>query len=286
MKKFFVALGKGLLYVLLYFGAQVIVSIVAALIISFQIGYENARAGIEYDAMKVAETMTQRLLGKTVIITLVASIIILLVLIIEFLIRKKSFFKEIKFEKMNPAYIIPIIFLGIGMNFLTSSLMEVLPIPEKLMEQYMEQSSVLNSGNMAFNFVLIVFVAPLVEEVVFRGLVFTRFQKGMPIVLSATLSALIFGLAHGQIIWMTYAFILGLVLSLVFVKTKSLVGNILLHFTFNLTSGIMMLMEIEETSENTNLIFLIASIGVTILSLVAILYLTKKSNQIIEEKLS
>ena len=47
-----------------------------------------------------------------------------------------------------------------------------------------------------------------------------------------------------------------------------------------------MLMEIEETSENTNLIFLIASIGVTILSLVAILYLTKKSNQIIEEKLS
>ena len=47
-----------------------------------------------------------------------------------------------------------------------------------------------------------------------------------------------------------------------------------------------MLMEIEETSENTNLIFLIVSIGVTILSLVAILYLTKKSNQIIEEKLS
>lgn len=47
-----------------------------------------------------------------------------------------------------------------------------------------------------------------------------------------------------------------------------------------------MLMKIEETSENTNLIFLIASIGVTILSLVAILYLTKKSNQIIEEKLS
>ncbi len=286
MKKFFVALGKGLLYVLLYFGAQVIVSSVVAFIISFQIGYENARSGIRYDAIKVVETMTQRLLGKTVIITLAASIIILLVLIIEFLIRKKSFFKEIKFEKMNPTYIIPIIFLGIGMNFLTSSLMEVLPIPEKLMEQYMEQSGVLNSGNMACNFMLIVFVAPLVEEVVFRGLVFTRFQKGMPTVLAATLSALIFGLAHGQIIWMTYAFVLGLVLSLIFVKTKSLMGNIFLHFIFNLVSGIMMLMEIEDTSENTNLIFLIVSIGVTILSLVAILYLTKKSNQIIEEKLS
>jgi len=62
--------------------------------------------------------------------------------------------------------------------------------------------------------------------------------------------------------------------------------RLFLHFIFNLVSGIMMLMEIEETSENTNLIFLIASIGVTILSLVSIFYLTKKPTQFIEEKLS
>lgn len=55
----------------------------------------------------------------------------------------------------------------------------------------------------------------------------------MPGWLAAVLSALAFGLCHGQPVWMAYAFVLGLVFAFLRLRTGSILPSLLAHFIFN-----------------------------------------------------
>lgn len=91
-----------------------------------------------------------------------------------------------------------------------------------------------NLLTIVFLLISTVIVAPITEELVFRGLIFTRLRQGMPQVLALLITCVVFGLLHGQPIWMAYAFLLGLLLNWVYIRYRSLLANIVLHVTFNL----------------------------------------------------
>lgn len=74
-----------------------------------------------------------------------------------------------------------------------------------------------------------VVLAPILEEVLFRGLVLEscreRFGRGAAVLISA----LLFGLVHGVPVQMVNAFVIGLILGYVYISTRSLLATILLH---------------------------------------------------------
>jgi membrane protease YdiL (CAAX protease family) len=81
--------------------------------------------------------------------------------------------------------------------------------------------------------ILAVFIAPVVEELIFRGFVFNAFLRYVPAGLAAVASGIIFGLAHYD---KTAFFPLacgGVVLAVVYYRTGSLVSSMLTHGTFN-----------------------------------------------------
>ena len=67
-----------------------------------------------------------------------------------------------------------------------------------------------------FPFLLLLFAGftPFAEEFVFRGLVYTGLRRRFPFLLSVFVSAVCFGLYHGEPIQGTYAFCMGLILGL------------------------------------------------------------------------
>lgn len=282
MKNFFKALGKGLLYFLLFLGVQLVVFGIIGAAVGASVGFQ---AGVKGEIISQAE-ITAKVMEKTVefatLATMISGILTVVVLIVEFLVRKKSFFKETFIFKIKGSLIAPIIFLGFGLNIIISVVMELLPVSEDIMNSYIQSSKSLSQGNMIVNVIAIAIVAPIVEELIFRGLVLTRFQKGMPTVVAAILSSLLFGLVHGQILWMSYAFVLGLILSFVFIRTKSLVSSILLHFAFNSFSACLMVLKIEEFQDNLIPAFIIIGSVVFIISLILILVFTKKDKNKIE----
>lgn len=80
--------------------------------------------------------------------------------------------------------------------------------------------------------ITIAVVPPIVEELLFRGMVLHSLRKygdGFAIVASA----LLFGLYHGNFVQMVFAFIAGLAMALVVVRTGSLWTSILIHFVNN-----------------------------------------------------
>lgn len=81
----------------------------------------------------------------------------------------------------------------------------------------------------------VIVIPPLVEEIMFRGVVLQsmrRFGDGFAVFFSA----LLFGLYHGNFIQMVFAFVCGLALGYVVVRTNSLLPGLLIHFINNAVS--------------------------------------------------
>lgn len=88
-------------------------------------------------------------------------------------------------------------------------------------------------GAIATLFVLAVVVAPLVEELFFRGFMFPALAERLGAVGGAAISALVFALAHAQLGTFVPIFLLGLALAGLAVFARSIWPCIAVHATYN-----------------------------------------------------
>lgn len=80
----------------------------------------------------------------------------------------------------------------------------------------------------------VVIIAPIVEEVMFRGILFNYIRKRSGnIVFAIIISSITFGIAHGNGEQGIYASILGVFLALIYLYTGSIFGDILVHMIAN-----------------------------------------------------
>lgn len=94
------------------------------------------------------------------------------------------------------------------------------------------------------DFISTVFTVTLAEELVFRGVIFGEFKSRFHPVVSALLSAVIFGLLHGLSIHIGYALICGFALALIYHYTESIWISYIVHAVFNLIgSSLFMLLD-------------------------------------------
>lgn len=78
-------------------------------------------------------------------------------------------------------------------------------------------------------------LSPLAEELIFRGIVFSRMKRYLPVTVSAIFSAALFGIYHGNIVQALYGFLAGCVFALVYHKSGSFVLTAALHGLMNVT---------------------------------------------------
>lgn len=85
---------------------------------------------------------------------------------------------------------------------------------------------------MLFDIFTTVLLAPVIEEIIYRGFILGSLRRCGDAV-AIIVSALLFGLEHGNMAQLPYAFIYGLVLAYFVVKTNSLYTGIFLHVVNN-----------------------------------------------------
>lgn len=93
-------------------------------------------------------------------------------------------------------------------------------------------------SNMLVTFIYMVLCAPVLEEYVFRKLIVDRtlkYGQGVAIVLSG----LMFGLFHGNLNQFAYAFLLGMFLAFLYVKTGNLKITIGMHMCVNFMGAVV-----------------------------------------------
>lgn len=83
-------------------------------------------------------------------------------------------------------------------------------------------------------FFLMVIITPIIEEILYRGIILNLFLKKYSVKISLIVSSLIFAFIHLRFIGIGYLFLYGLLFGFAYYKTKSLFTSILLHFIINL----------------------------------------------------
>lgn len=234
MKKFFKAIGKAALYFLSFLGIQVVVSFVSGIVLSVKLMLEN---GVDVvNEAEYIELFTAKLTEYTTFITLISNILALAIIWLFFKIRKKKFFSAIQLIKCPVKSVSAAGLFGIGFGVVLNALISIIPFSESMKNSFTDSYSALSAGNAVISFISVAILAPIVEEVFFRGLIYTRLKSGMNKIAAAVISSLLFGVMHGEIIWMLTGFIAGLALVWIFEKTKSLLGCIAVHIANNTLS--------------------------------------------------
>lgn len=81
---------------------------------------------------------------------------------------------------------------------------------------------------------LMIILAPIAEEIMFRGIIYTALRRKQQMWSAMVISSLIFAFAHGQVIHFGEIFIVGIFLAYLYERTKSLLPSITLHIIMNL----------------------------------------------------
>jgi membrane protease YdiL (CAAX protease family) len=121
---------------------------------------------------------------------------------------------------------------GAGLNLAYSGLLPLLPLPEGIVESYIDASAKYEEPSNSLMFKA-VFLVPVLEETVFRGLIGDRIARFAPKWLAIPLASLIFAVMHGDLLWCAYAFISGLILTWMYFRCRSILPCISFHIAFN-----------------------------------------------------
>ncbi len=107
---------------------------------------------------------------------------------------------------------------------------------------YFPKLSIFSSFSTDFDLGFILYTciySPLLEEVLFRGIILNSFIKKYSSSIALIFSSLVFAIAHLNFIQGINAFFLALILGYIYLKTKSLYLCITLHFFNNILASIM-----------------------------------------------
>lgn len=153
--------------------------------------------------------------------------------------------------------------LGIAVIYFYLASHSSVSFVQKALEDYddmMEVRSV-TKLDVYLNVIATCFMIPIVEEMLFRGIILEGMLKLNRPVLAIVCSSLYFGGMHGQIVQIGYALLAGMILGVVYYLTKNLLMSILAHVIFNIFgSGIYLLFNISDKADKVLSIIQVGSI--------------------------
>lgn len=128
--------------------------------------------------------------------------------------------------------IIPLVIIGtIALHFgIIAPIGNSIPIPESMKKVFMD----LGSQTGVFTFFSMVIAAPILEELIFRGIILDGLLKKYSPTKSILISSFLFGLAHLNPWQFVTGLILGIFSGWVYYRTKSLSFSIIIHAATNL----------------------------------------------------
>ena len=106
-------------------------------------------------------------------------------------------------------------------------------------DAYAEISEMIYGGKLVVELVGLGVIVPIVEELIFRGLMYRRMREYLNISTACVVCSLIFGFYHGNLVQGIYAFCLSLLMIYVYERFHTMLAPILFHVAANLLSVIV-----------------------------------------------
>ncbi len=231
MKKVIIQILKALAYFAVYFIPLNIIIFASQFIYGYLEARKYGQAGIPYEeAMAMIQDGTG---NATSLGLLIAAVLILLTYFIIEKVKKTSIVKETEMKKASTKQILLTVIGAVGGMFFLNFILSLLPIPEELLNGLENGMSNITTSSLILGLLSNSLFVPILEEVVFRGYIFTRLNKAMPSIVAAIISSVVFGLCHGQLLWAAWAFVVGMIICIVRIKSGSIIPGMIFHIIMN-----------------------------------------------------
>lgn len=147
-------------------------------------------------------------------------------------------------KNLNLSALLKLAVLGIFVQFAISFLLNLVYIVRPdVMQNYTKVMENLGSGNPSlFSVFYVVITAPIVEEMLMRGLCLVILRKEFPFWVANIIQAFYFGMIHLNLVQGIYAFLLGMVLGAVVKRYGTLKASMYLHFVINFSGQLLSLL--------------------------------------------
>lgn len=264
---------------LLYFMITLFVEVIFDLCLFFKQAGNVTEHGADFlSSYQFLGTLQENLEKYTYLITLIGAAIAGIIFGILY-IRECSLTENtisVQFRIMNRKNIFMLVCLGIFGSTGLGRLVSMLPL-DNVIGNYETTSSSLLRGNLFIQILSLAVIVPLAEELIYRGLVFTRLRKFMDVKVAMVVASVLFGVFHFNLLQGTYAFLLSMLLICVYMRYQSIFGCVIIHSVANLVSVLSTYFGISEFF-NRNMILYVIIMAVE-LAAAAALFLMIMNNE-------
>jgi len=140
------------------------------------------------------------------------------------------------FTRFSPSLLAPLAISGFGLSLVLVEVSGWIPTPEFIEQIFLE----IMSGNPVAKLIALVVIAPIAEEMLFRGLIFREFARRYSMRHAIFGSAALFALFHLNPWQAVVAFPVGVLAAWLVLRTGSIIPGILLHAALNFTSSFLL----------------------------------------------
>ena len=263
MKKFFYTFGICLYPILIYTAIQSSLGMFLAVVFGL---FEGAR-----DFYAMMDVLKENALVITAICAVVTSVVLSLFFHID--IKNGRIEKRGQIKAMD--YIMAIVG-GAGVSIALNIVIALTNMAGKD-TAFVEVSDMITSNPLFVTIICAGILIPIVEEILFRGLIFNRIKCQYNFVAGLLISSLLFGIYHANIVQGIYATLLGIFIGFAYHKTKSILIPIFIHMGGN--TFVSIYGKLGENEENIGILVVTVAISIIFALIGAIYFINRKVEQ-------
>ena len=146
---------------------------------------------------------------------------------------------NVSFRGYNPVkFVVGVILFAVGMLIVVQYMMSALAVlfPMWLAELMQLEEAAGLTDMTPLTLIYVCIIGPMVEELGFRGLSTEYLRRGFGFWGTCIIQAIIFGVMHMNPMQACYAFVIGLGLGYVYLKTGNIIVTMVLHMVYNSTT--------------------------------------------------
>ena len=263
MKKFFYTFGICLYPILIYTAIQSSLGMFLAVVFGF---FEGAR-----DFNAIMDVLKENALVITAICAVVASVVLSLFFHIDI--------KNGRIERRGQIKAMDFIMAIVGGAGVSIALNIVIALTNMAGKDtaFVEVSDLITSNPLIVTIICAGILIPIVEEILFRGLIFNRIKHQYNFLAGLLISSLLFGIYHGNIVQGIYATLLGIFLGFAYHKTKSILIPVFIHMGGN--TFVSIYAKLGENEENIGILVVTVAISIIFALIGTIYFINRKVEQ-------
>ena len=159
-------------------------------------------------------------------------------------------------------------FMGLFISIVLNFAIAMTGLSEIMYEMNPSRYDQLSSLPLIPSFITLCILAPVLEELLFRGIIFRRLMEYRGFVYAAVFSAVLFGLVHLDVFTGICAFLIGVIMAIIYRHTGNLFVSMAFHFGFNFYSIITQILPMENVPDAAVIaVFFVAIVGAVLLFL-------------------